>query len=182
MRVISRYRVALFFVVERVGDDPRVTPTSWTSLVADETLYLCVCSFVSGGLSSYALRPSIAITTIRQCNHPSAALRSRAGNPLDGKPDLKGGKDSGGDPISPVCFGISEPASPSAFAAVLRSLPSLACPVYDHTHQLYMRVQEDGFCAFPDGNRRPRSEALRSGLGLVPGVNNVRFEIRYRHF
>lgn len=47
--------------------------------------------------------------------------------------------------------------------------------------QLYMRVQEDGFCAFPDGSLRPRPEALKSGLGLVPGVNNVRFEIRWDH-
>lgn len=48
--------------------------------------------------------------------------------------------------------------------------------------QLYLRVKEDGFCTFPDGRLQPPPEAIAGGVGLVDGVNNVRFEIRWVEF
>lgn len=77
-----------------------------------------------------------------------------------------------GTPLVKLCYGVRQ--LPTVFSRLSYAFASCArAPL-----QLYMRVGEDGFCAFPDGTQRPRAEALKSGLGLVPGVNQVRFEVR----
>ncbi|CAM9448662.1 unnamed protein product [Chrysoparadoxa australica] len=45
--------------------------------------------------------------------------------------------------------------------------------------QFFLQVQPDGYCSFPDGSRQPPSRGVKA-LTLVPGVNSIRFEIKFQ--